>query len=72
MIERYDVRSTILAGTLILFGIVLLVGNLGVPLEPWLGPALLIGLGLVGLFFPKQWAQWRAERDARRAHPHDH
>jgi hypothetical protein len=65
-------RSTILAGALIVFGIILLARDFfGFSLEPWLGPVVLIGLGILGLLFPAEWARWRADRDARRAERHN-
>ena len=71
MPEKHDVRSMMLAGVLILCGLILLARNLSIPLAPWLGPVLLITLGLLGFLFPMGWAQWRAERTARRTRRYD-
>lgn len=59
--------STRLTGALlILCGVLAALSRLEVPVRLWMGPAVLVGFGLLALCFPTEWAALRSRRDDRK------
>jgi hypothetical protein len=56
---------------LIFIGLLLAAGNFGILSGQWIAPAILIGIGIIALAFPRTWEGWRSERSSRRARRHE-
>jgi hypothetical protein len=56
---------------LIFIGLLLAAGSFGILSGQWIAPAILIGIGVIALIFPRTWEGSRSERLNRRARRHE-
>ncbi len=55
---------------MIVIAILLILENLGIPLGSWMAPIVLIGFGAFALLFPREFGEWRRERNEHRHDKH--